>query len=128
MRTFIRRLFKTILALVVIIIVALTILIFAGVTIDLSKFRGAVETSIEAALDREIDIDGPVYLEFSNWPAIDIEDVKLANAEGASTANMLEAGMVRLQIGLFPILKGEIEIAEITEIEKISMAKKLNLG
>ncbi|MFW2437976.1 MAG: AsmA family protein [Arenicellales bacterium] len=114
MGTFIRRLFKTILALIVIIIVALTILVFAGVTLDLSKFRGAVEASIEAALDREIDIDGPVYLEFSNWPAIDIEDVKLANVEGASTANMLEAGMVRLQIGLFPILKGEIDIAEIT--------------
>ena len=50
MRTFFRRLFKTVLALIVIIIVVLAILIFAGVTIDLSKFRGAVETSIEAAL------------------------------------------------------------------------------
>ena len=77
MRTFIPRLFKTILALIVIIIVALSILVFAGVTIDLSKFSGAVETSIEAALDRQVDIDGPVYLEFSNWPAIDIENVKL---------------------------------------------------
>lgn len=120
MRVFFRRLFKTILALIVIIIVALVILVFAGVTIDLSKFRGAVETSIEAALDRDISIDGPVYLEFSNWPAIDIEDVTLANVEGASASNMLEAGLVRLQIGLFPILRGEIEIGEIT-LEDVSL-------
>ncbi len=114
MRTFFRRLFKTISAIIVIVLVVVIILIFAGVTLDLSKFHGAVETSIEAALGREITIDGPVYLEFSNWPAIDIEDVKLANAEGASSPNMLAAGMVRLQLGLFPILKGEIEIAEVT--------------
>ena len=120
MRTFIRRLFKVVLAVIVIVTVVLTILIFAGVTIDLSKFRGAVETSIEAALDRQVDIDGPVYLEFSNWPAIDIEKVKLANAEGASTESLLEAGVVRLQIGLFPILKGQIEIAEVT-LEDVSL-------
>lgn len=114
MRTFFRRLFKTISAIIIIVLVVVIILIFAGVTIDLSKFRSAVETSIEVALGRDVAIDGPVYLEFSNWPAIDIEDVKLANAEGASSPNMLAAGMVRLQLGLFPILKGEIEIAEIS--------------
>ena len=108
------------LALLVIIIVAVLILIFAGVTLDLSKFRGAVETSIEAVLGREIDIDGPVYLEFSNWPAIDIEDVKLANVEGAAAENFLEADMIRLQIGLFPIIRGEIEIGEIT-LEDVSL-------
>ena len=114
MRTILRRVFKAIIVLVVLSLLALAILIFAGVTIDLSKFRGAVETSIEAALDREISIDGPVYLEFSNWPAIDIEDIKLANVEGASKPDMLAAGLARLQIGLFPILKGEIEIAEVS--------------
>ena len=113
MRTILRRVFKAIIVLVVLSLLALAILIFAGVTIDLSKFRGAVESSIEAALEREISIDGPVYLEFSNWPAIDIKDIKLANVEGASKPDMLAAGLARLQIGLFPILKGEIEIAEV---------------
>jgi len=114
MRTFFRRLFKTILALILILIIALLVLIFAGVTIDLSKFRGGVEASIVAALDREISIDGSVYLEFSNWLAIDIEGMRVANVESASVPNLLEAGRVRLQIGLFPILKGKIEIGEIT--------------
>lgn len=127
MRTLIRRFFKTVLVLIAIIIITLTILIFAGVTIDLSKHRGAVETSIEAAIGREIDIDGPVYLEFSNWPAIDIEDVKLANVEGASASNMLEAGLVRLQIGLFPILSGEIEIGEII-LEDVSLNLETDTG
>lgn len=114
MPAFLRLLLKIIAAIIVIILVALLVLVFAGVTVDMSKFRGAVETSIEAALDREIAIDGPVYLEFSNWPAIDIEDIKLANVEGASKPDMLQAGLARLQIGLFPILKGKIEIAEVS--------------
>lgn len=120
MRTIFRRIFKAIIVLVVISLLALAILVFAGVTIDLSKFRGAVETSIEAALDREVSIDGPVYLEFSNWPAIDIEEIKLANVEGASKPDMLQAGLARLQIGLFPILKGEIEIAEVS-LENVAL-------
>ena len=95
MPVFLRLLLKIIAAIIVIVLVALLVLVFAGVTVDMSKFRGAVETSIEAALNREIAIDGPVSLEFSNWPAIDIEDVTLANAENTSAPNMLEAGMVR---------------------------------
>ena len=126
MPAFLRLLFKIIAVIIVIVLVALLVLVFAGVTIDMSKFRGAVETSIEAALDREIAIDGPVYLEFSNWPAIDIGDVTLANAENTSAPNMLEAGMVRLQVGLLPILKGEIEIAEVT-MENVTLNLETNV-
>ena len=125
MPTYFRRLIKVITAIIAIALIVLVILVFAGVTIDLSKFRGAVETSIEAAIGREVSIDGPVYLEFSNWPAIDIEDVKLANIENASSPDMLEAAMVRLQIGLFPILNGNIEIADIT-LEDVSLNLETN--
>jgi uncharacterized protein involved in outer membrane biogenesis len=34
--------------------------------------------------------------------------------EGAASPDLLNAGLVRMQLGVFPLLKGEINIADIT--------------
>ena len=114
MTRWIKKIFKALVVLIVLLVVLITILTFAGVTLDIGRFRVPVERSIEAALGRDIDIDGPAYLTFSNWPSIAIDDVKVANVPGGTAPYLLNAGLVRLEIGLFQLLSGEIEIGEIT--------------
>jgi len=114
MGPFFRILFKMIAGLLGLLIVLILVLTFIGVKIDLSFMRQGVEVSAKKALGREVSIAGPVELEFSNWPALEVSDVKVANAPGASQAEFLNAGLVRLQIGVFPLLKGKIDIADIT--------------
>jgi len=82
--------------------------------VDLGFLKGGVEASAKAALGREIKIDGPVVFEFSDWPAIEIQNVYVANVPDAFQPVFLKAGYARLQIGLFPLLKGDIQIGEIT--------------
>jgi len=89
-------------------------LMFFGVTIDLSFLKSGVEASAQSALEREVKIEGPVVFEFSTWPAIEIKDVQIANVDSSSEPVFFSAGHARLQIGFFQLLKGEIEIAEIT--------------
>ena len=85
-----------------------------GVKLDLSHLRGGVEVAAGQALGRQVTIAGPVEVEFSNWPALQVSDVKIANVAGAAQADFLNAGLVRMRIGVFPLLRGDINIAEIT--------------
>ena len=50
-----------------------------GVTIDLGFLKGGIEASAKSALGREVTIAGPVFLEFSDWPAIEVQEVQVAN-------------------------------------------------
>lgn len=120
MARWIKNISKALAILIVLLIVGVTILTFAGITVDIGRFRTPVEKSIEAALGRDIEIDGPAYLTFSNWPSIAIDDVKVANVPGGAAPYLLNAGVVRLEVGLFQLLSGEIEIGEITA-ENISL-------
>jgi len=107
-------LFKTIAWLLVMLIAAVLVLTFVGVKVDLSFLRGGVEVAAEKALGRDVTIEGPVELKFSNWPALDVSDIKIANAAGASQPDFLNAGFARMQIGIIPLLQGKINIAEIS--------------
>jgi len=89
-------------------------LMFFGVTIDLNFIKGGVEASAQAALGREVSVDGPVVLEFSNWPAIEVSNLHVANVADSSEPLFFSAGRARLKIGVFPLFRGNIEIAEIT--------------
>jgi len=95
-------------------LVTVLALMLFGVTIDLGFLKGGIEVSAKSALGREVTIAGPVFLEFSDWPAIEVQDVQVANVPGASKPFFLNAGLARLRIGLFPLLKGDLQIGEIT--------------
>jgi len=114
MRTFFRILFKSIAWLLVILVATVLVQGFVGVKVDLSHLRGGVEVAAGKALGRDASIAGPVELELSNWPALGVSDVKIANAPGATQPDFLNAGLVRMQVGVFPLLRGEINIAQIT--------------
>lgn len=113
-KKFFKILFKSIAALLGMLLIAIVALVYFGVTVNLDSMRGGVEVAASKALDRKVTIEGPVALEFSNWPALNISDVKISNVEGGVNPNLLNAGFVRMQIGIFPLLKGEINIADIT--------------
>ena len=84
MRSFFRILFKSIGWLLVLLIAAVLILSLIGIRVDLSHLRGGVEVAAGKALGRQVTIAGPVELEFSNWPALEVSDVKIANVPGAA--------------------------------------------
>ncbi|MGD9021908.1 MAG: AsmA family protein [Lysobacterales bacterium] len=114
MRRFFRILFKSTAWLLVLLVAIVLVLSLIGVKVDLSHLRGGVEVAAGQALGREVTIAGPVELEFSNWPALQVSNVRIANAPGAARPDFLSAGLARMQIGVFPLLRGKINIAEIT--------------
>jgi len=112
--TFLKWLFIAISLLLSLIVITIAGLMYFGVTFNLEFLKGGVETSAEAALGRKVSIKGPVFLEFSDWPAIEIQNVQIANLPDAVDPVFFDAGLARLQIGLLPLLKGDIQIGQIT--------------
>ncbi|HBE91981.1 MAG TPA: hypothetical protein DDW55_05435, partial [Gammaproteobacteria bacterium] len=101
-------------ALPALLLVAVLVLSLLDVTVDLDHLRGGVETSAGAALGRDVSIKGPVRLELSGWPSIEVQDVAIANVPGAAANVFFKAGLARLQIGVAHLLRGELQIGEIT--------------
>jgi uncharacterized protein involved in outer membrane biogenesis len=91
-----------------------TVMALLGVTVDLSWLRGGVEASAEKALGRDMQIKGPVVLEFSGWPSIEVRDITIANVPQGRAENLLSAGLARLDVRLLSLFKGELNIGEIT--------------
>ena len=120
MRKFFRWLVIIFAGLLTLLLVAGLVLSALDVTVDLDHLRGGVETSAGAALGRDVSIKGPVRLELSGWPSIEVQDVEIANVPGASADVFFRAGLARLQIGVMPLLRGELVIGEVTA-EKVSL-------
>jgi len=93
-----------------------TVLVMAmlGVTIDLGQLRGSVESSASRVLERKVSINGPVVLEFSGWPSIEVRDITVANVADGRADYLFTAGLARLDIGLRSLLKGKLQIGEIS--------------
>lgn len=111
---FLKWLSITISILLLLLVITITGFMYFGITLNLEFLKSGVETSAESVLGRKVSIEGPVFLEFSDWPAIEVRNVQIANLPDAADPVFLDAGLARLQIGLFPLLKGNIQIGEIT--------------
>ncbi len=96
------------------VLATVTVMALVGVTVDLSRLRGAVEASAEKVLGRDMQIKGPVVLEFSGWPSIEVRDVTIANVPQGRAENLLTAGVARLDVRLLSLFRGGLNIGEIT--------------
>jgi uncharacterized protein involved in outer membrane biogenesis len=114
MHRLIRWLLTAFAGLLALLTVALLVLSMLDVTVDLNHLRGGVETSASVALGRDVKISGAVQLKLSGWPSIEVRDIEIANVPGASTSAFFKAELARLQIGLPPLLRGDLQIGEIT--------------
>ena len=117
MRRFFRILAKGIVGLLVLLIAVVVILGLVGFKADMSHLRPGIEIAASTALGREVRIAGPVEVEFSNWPELEVTNITISNTPDATQPQFFIAGLARMRIGVFPLLRGEINIAEITAEE-----------
>ena len=114
MRRLIHWLLVSLAGVLALVVAALLLVSMLDVTLDLDHLRDGVQTSAGVALGRDVKINGPVRLKLSGWPSIEVRDVEIANVPGASNKVFFSASRARLQIGLPPLLRGDLQIGEIS--------------
>lgn len=84
--------------------------------ITLDKFKGRIEDSLEASLNREVSL-GDIALAL--WPGIgaEVKDVTIANPAGFSKGDFIRIKSLQVLIQILPLLSGNIEVDKCILIE-----------
>lgn len=115
--------FKGLLSLLLLLIIASAIILALDIKLELNHLNKPVEIAVEQVLDRDFSMQGDVVLIPTLWPTLEIKDVSLSNPEGRKWQtgdNLLHFGRLRLQLGLLPLLRGKIYVADMVA-EDISL-------
>ena len=99
---------------IIIIVGILLVIIISAVfilprLITLDKFKGRIEDSLEASLNREVSL-GDISLAL--WPGIgaEVKDVTIANLAGFSKGDFVRIKSLQVLIQILPLLSGNIEV------------------
>ncbi len=96
--------------------------------IDWNDYRDEARALVRDATGRELIIDGDISLRLLPSPAFSASDVRLANAEGGSTADMVTLSRLDVRIKAAPLLGGEIQIESVHLVDPVVVAERLADG
>jgi uncharacterized protein involved in outer membrane biogenesis len=77
---------------------------------DINQYKGLISEKVKELTGRELTIKGDLRLKPSLSPTVTAEQIQFANAPWASTPTLLSARKMELELALFPLLSGEVQI------------------
>lgn len=107
----------------VIIVIIISALFILPQLVTLDKFRGRIETALEASLHRKATL-GDMGLAF--WPSIgaEIKDVKISNLSGFAKEDFVRIKSLRILIKILPLLMGSVKVDKCILIEPYVLIEK----
>ena len=95
------------------ILLILVVLALVPVKIDLSEYKGAVESAATLALERTVKVDDKIVIATSLQPYFILEGLRVANPKGFQTGDFLRMKDARIQVRVLPLLRGKIHVTEV---------------
>lgn len=120
-----RRLILIVPAILVLLVAAVAV---AAMLVPKAVYKAQAEAAAEAALGRDIALNGDVGLGFFPRISARIEDVSVANPEGFEDEHMIRAGALRASVKWMPLLTGRVEVQEVALIDADIRLQKLADG
>ncbi len=81
--------------------------------VDWNQYKGDIQNQARNATGRELTINGDISITVLPAPALIVNDVLLANIQGAASKNMLRLKHLEVRIALAPLLAGRVEVERI---------------
>lgn len=113
-------------SLVLMLVIASAVIVLLEIRIELNAFRKPVEVALEKALDRKVRFSGDISLIPTLWPTLEVQNVQIDNPRNWKQGVFADAELVRIQLGLLPMLKRKIHLGEVT-VKGISVNLQNNL-
>ena len=90
------------------------LLAFIPITLDLSEYKGAVESAATLALGRTVKVDDKIVIATSLQPYFSLEGLRISNPKGFQSGDLLQIKDVKIEVRLLPLFRGKIYIAEVS--------------
>jgi len=103
---------KLLIGLAALVVILVVVVLVLPSLVPKDTLRAQIEGQIENATGREVTIAGDVGVSIIPSVQLTLEQVTIANVPGAADANMIELGALRLKVGLFPLLGGDLVVDE----------------
>ena len=110
-----------------IVLLAAVVLVLPGL-IDWNAWKPELSAKMKEWTGRTLEVHGD--LSFSVLPSLHLaaHDVRLSNAPGAQSADMVTLHTLKVNVGLTPLLMGRIEVAEIELVQPVIELERLDGG
>ncbi len=105
-----KKILTIIAGLVVLLLVAVVVVL---ATLDVNQYKGEIIKLVQDKTGRKFDVAGELKLGISLIPTIKVEQVTLGNAEWGSTPEMVKIKSFEMQVGLLPLLSGDIKVSQL---------------
>lgn len=101
-------------SLVLMLVIVSAIIILLEIRVELNTVRKPVEIALEKALGRKVHFRGDISLIPTLWPTLEVQDVQIDNPPNWKPGFFADADLMRIQLGLFPLLEKKIHLGEVT--------------
>jgi uncharacterized protein involved in outer membrane biogenesis len=114
--------------LLALIVIALGGALVAPSFVDWNQYKPEIIAQASKATGREIAIDGPIALAVLPVPTLSVGGVRIANLDGAGTADMVRLTSLEVRVALVPLLSGAVEVESVVLVEPEVVLEKLADG
>ncbi len=90
------------------------LLAFIPITLDLSEYKGAVESAATLALGRTVKVDDKIVIATSLQPYFSLEGLRISNPKGFQSGDLLQIKNAKIEVRLLPLFRGKIHITEVS--------------
>lgn len=86
-------------------------------SLDVQQVAQVARDEVKAATGRDLVVAGPIDLQISLTPSVDLQDVRFANAGWGSRAEMVSVRRLEVEVELLPLLTGNIVVRRLVIVE-----------
>src|SRR5579864_8123874 len=97
-----------------IVFAAILALVATPFLLPVNTYRAAIESTASRALNRDVQIRGPLHLSLYPDIGLKLSNVSIGNLPGAPNPEMIRAGTVVVGARIAPLLSGRLEVTELT--------------
>ncbi len=101
---------KALITIFSLLVVAVAAALIAPGFLDWNQYKSDITAQVQSATGRRLAIDGDIGLTILPAPALNVSAVRLANAPGARSPEMVTLGVMEVRVALMPLLSGEIQV------------------
>jgi AsmA protein len=108
---------KILLVLICLIVVVVAAALIVPFVLPTETYKQQIEAQVERMTGRKLAIDGPLQISLLPTAAVNVEDVRFANVEGAAPPDMVRLKGLQAELKIWPLLRGTVEVDRFVLVE-----------